>query len=509
MTITVAILADQLLIDHPAIAHAQSLAAPGDIRIMLVESQARIALRPYQHHKLTLVLSALRHYAAWLRQSGFVVDYYQSANWRTALAQHVETHPDTQIITMAGAEYAARQAQQRWQTWCNRPVIIIANQQFLVSQHNPIANTPATKRTVMEPFYRAMRHHFGVLMDADGQPVGGQWNYDAANRKPLPATRPIPPHFGITPDDITQQVIAEVAAMPHAHGTPAPFGLAVDHAGAQSALLHFVTHRLPFFGDYEDAMTQRDHVLFHSVLSPYLNLGLLTPLECIRAAERAYHDGWAPINAVEGFVRQILGWREYMYVQYWRHMPGLRTLNHWQAERPLPEWFWQGQSGMRCLDTTIATVWRHGYSHHIERLMLISNFCVLAGIDPVAVNHWFLAGYIDAYDWVMWPNVSGMGLNADGGLIATKPYIASATYIKKMGDYCGSCHYNPALRHGTAACPFNLLYWNFLLTHEQTLRANPRMGPAVLGLKHLSTDDRHHIREQATIWLAQLASNDK
>lgn len=504
MILTVAILADQLLADHPAIAYAQAITPPHSIRIMLVESQARIKLRQYQRHKLILVISALRHYAAMLQQQGFAVDYYQTPRWRDALQQHVTRYPDTQIITMAGSEYAARHAQQQWHAWVPSPVTILANQQFLVSQHNPLAHTATSKRTVMEPFYRAMRQHFGVLIEPDGTPSGGQWNFDSANRKSLPKSHPIPSHPHFPPDTITQQVSSEVADMPHTRGDCADFDLAVDHAGAQTALADFIQYRLPWFGDYEDAMSQRHHQLFHAVLSPYLNLGLLTPLQCVRAAEDAYRQDMAPLNAVEGFVRQIIGWREYMYVQYWRHMPALQTKNYWQATRELPSWFWQGQSGMHCLDTTITRVWRYGYTHHIERLMLISNFCVLTGIDPVAVNHWFLAGYIDAYDWVMWPNVSGMGLNADGGIIATKPYIASATYINKMSDYCGSCRYNPAVRHGADACPFNFLYWNFLLTHEQTLRANPRMGPAVLGLRHLANDERDSIRQQATIWLTQM-----
>ena len=503
MTMTVAILADQLQRTPVALTHALQLTTRDQIRIVLVESQARLHKRRYQAHKVIFIVSALRHYAAWLRTQGWQVDYYQSASWRAALTTHVaDTHPQ-QIITMAGAEYAARQAQARWQEWVQTPVMLLPNTQFLSAQYNPLAGVPPSKRTVMEPFYRAMRQHYAVLMDGT-TPCGGTWNLDAHNRKPLPKGLVAPADDVTPPDAITTAVCAEVADWPHLVGDGSTFGWAVTHADAEQMLARFIQERLPWFGDYEDAMSHTQRQLFHSMLSPYLNIGLLEPLTVIQAAEAAYRAGQAPLNAVEGFIRQILGWREYMYQAYWRHMPQLMHANAWQAERPLPAWFWPGESsGMHCLDTVIARVWQHGYTHHIERLMLLSNFCVLAGIDPVDVNHWFLAGYIDAYDWVMWPNVSGMGLNADGGVIATKPYIASATYINKMGDFCAGCQYTPHQRSGPQACPFNLLYWNFLMTHETRLRANPRMGPAVLGLRHLADAERTAIRHHAAIWLEQ------
>lgn len=503
MSITVAILGDQLQRMPAALTYALTITTPDNIRIMLVESQARLRKRRYQAHKLIFVVSALRHYADMLRAQGWQVDYYQCASWRAALGAHETIHHPQAIVTMAAVEYTARQAQQRWQGWCNARVMILPNQQFLSEQYNPLARVAPHRRTVMEPFYRAMRQHFAVLMDGD-TPCGGAWNFDEYNRKPLRAGTAIPADMRVQPDALTQTVCADVATWPHVIGDGHEFAWAVTHADAEAVLARFITERLPWFGDYEDAMSRTHHQLFHSTLSPYLNVGLLEPLAVIRAAEAAYRAGQAPIHAVEGFIRQVLGWREYMYQSYWRHMPQLTKLNAWDAQRALPAWFWPGAtSGMHCLDTVIQRVWAHGYTHHIERLMLISNFCMLAGIDPVAVNHWFLAGYIDAYDWVMWPNVSGMGLNADGGLIATKPYIASAAYIHKMGDFCAACRYVPTQRHGAQACPFTLLYWNFLLMHEDRLRANPRMGPAVLGLRHLSDADRMAIRDEATIWLTQ------
>jgi deoxyribodipyrimidine photolyase-related protein len=294
------------------------------------------------------------------------------------------------------------------------------------------------------------------------------------------------------------------ARCPDAIGSTEGFDLPVTRAEALRALEEFVAHRLPEFGPFEDAMSAEHGVLFHSLLSPLLNLGLLEPLELCAAAVAAYNAGLAPISSVEGFVRQVIGWREYIYYRYWELMPGLSEANAWGAERPLPAWYWSGTTRMRCLRHAIERVLRDGYSHHIERLMLLCNFAMLAGVQPQELNAWFLECYIDAYDWVVTPNVIGMGLNADGGIVATKPYIGSASYINKMSDYCRGCDYDQTARTGERACPFNTLYWNFLLRHEGRLRANPRLGPAVLGLARLSDSERTAVQEHAATLLAQL-----
>jgi deoxyribodipyrimidine photolyase-related protein len=299
-------------------------------------------------------------------------------------------------------------------------------------------------------------------------------------------------------------VMREGAAMEQGVGTAEGFGYAVTHEQAQVALDHFIATRLPDFGAYEDAMSTRSSTLFHSVLSPYINLGLLTPMQMVRAAEQAYEQGHAPLNSVEGFVRQVMGWREFMVWQYWRLMPDLATMNAWNATRPMPQMFWDAKTKMNCVHHVVERVIEHGYSHHIERLMIVANFCLLAGINPADVTDWFMTFYIDAYDWVMQTNSVGMGLNADGGRIATKPYIASANYINRMSDYCKGCCYQYNQRTGEDACPFNLLYWNFLLRHEDELRANPRMGQNVLGLRHLDDEERATIRQQAQDFLDNL-----
>jgi deoxyribodipyrimidine photolyase-related protein len=307
---------------------------------------------------------------------------------------------------------------------------------------------------------------------------------------------------------MTRNVMADVAAMGAGVGTVHGFNLAVTRQQVRAALDDFVERRLPDFGPYEDAMSGEHATLFHSQLSPYLNIGLLEPMELIRAVEDAYAQDHAPINSVEGFVRQVLGWREYIYWQYWRLMPGLMEANAWDAKRPLPEFFWHGETGMNCLSHALRRALDTGYNHHIERLMLLCNYCLLAGIRPMAVHDWFLSCYVDAYEWVMAPNVIGMGLNADGGVVGTKPYIASANYINRMSDYCVDCRFERGLRSGSDACPFNFLYWNFLLEHESTLRANPRMGPNVLGLRYLGEEERRAVCRQARAYLDSVAASE-
>jgi len=501
--ITVWILGDQLLQQHPALAAAEAAVGRDGVRVLLIESAARLAQQPYQRKKLALLLSAMRHYGAALAAAGYQVDYRQAADFRSGLHEHCAQQQPTRLLTMAAAEEPTRRFQHALGSTLGLPVDLLPNTQFLVGQFTPFADAPAERSIIMASFYRAMRRHFGVLLTADGSPVGGRWSYDAENRKPLPrnAQPPAPPSF--PPDAITSAVLDEVARLPNGIGEVADFALAVTAGEATAALARFISERLPDFGAYEDAMSRRSALIYHSGLSPYLNLGLLTPMQLIRAAEAAYAADQAPLNSVEGFIRQVLGWREYMYWQYWRRLPILRTANGWHASRPLPAWFWTGETELACLHHTLSRALQTGYTHHIERLMLLCNFCLLAGIDPQAVNTWFLAAYVDAYEWVMLPNVIGMGLNADSG-IATKPYIASASYINKMSDYCAGCRYNPKQRSGPDACPFNRLYWNFLIEHEAELRANPRLGPAVLGLGRLSAAEQATIRHEAAAYLARL-----
>ncbi len=505
--ILVWILGDQLLENHPALALAEEQSERENIRVVLIESNWRSEKLPYHKHKLILLFSAMRHYAEMLQERGYTADYIRAENFTDGLQKAIEAHKPEQIITMAAADYTGRQFQEeKLSEITELPVEVIPNRQFLLSEHNPYPDYNPDKRYVMEYFYRDMRKHFDVLMDGD-VPVGGQWNFDKQNRKPLPQNIDLPDMPEFAPDAITKQVIEDIQESAGV-GSIDGFNYAVTHAGAERALVDFVSNRLENFGTYEDAMTKRDGHLFHAILSPYLNIGLLTPMQVIDAVERAYYEKDAPLNSVEGFVRQVMGWREYMYWQYWQLMPDLAEQNHWNAQRPVPQMFWDGKTDMNCIKHIVTRLLGTGYSHHIERLMVISNFYLLAGIQPQAVLDWFKAFYIDAYDWVMQPNVIGMGLNADGGKIATKPYVASANYINKMGDYCQDCALKHTKRTGDGACPFNYLYWNFLIENEESLRANPRTGRNVLNLRHLDDTERQAVQQQAQEFLDNLEFYD-
>ncbi|WP_322822951.1 cryptochrome/photolyase family protein [Chloroflexus sp.] len=485
------ILGDQLSPHHPGLVAGR--------RVVMIESLARLNQRPYHRRKLVLIISAMRHYADELRAAGYEVDLRSAPDFRSGLRDHIATFGVRHLICMAAAEYATRQFQQRLEHELGIPVTILPNSLFLVERYPP-ARSPA----LMEPFYRAMRRQTALLIEQDGEPTGGVWNLDHENRRRYDG-RPVPVPVRFPADEITQQVIADlVRSCPNAIGSADDFDLPVTRAQALVALDDFIAQRLADFGPFEDAMSADHDLLFHSQLSPLLNIGLLDPLETATAAIESYHAGKAPLASVEGFVRQIIGWREYIYYRYWELMPDLLSANAWRAERPLPGWYWNGETRMRCLSCVIKRVLRSDYCHHIERLMVLCNFALLVGIRPQEVNAWFLECYIDAYEWVVTPNVIGMGLNADGGRIATKPYIASAAYIDKMSDYCRGCFYDRKARTGPRACPFNTLYWHFLIVHEATLRANPRLGPAVLGLRRIAEAERQAIMAQAATILARI-----
>lgn len=497
---TLWILGDQLMPRHPLLDPARR----SECVVLLIESTGRMRQRPYHKQKVVLLLSAMRHYAAALAEAGWRVDYREAESFTEGLRAHLRDYPSGKLRTMEAAEWGARQAQHSLERRLGLPVEIVRNGHFLCEEFAP-EEAPG-KKLVLEYFYRAMRKRFGVLLEKDGTPAGGAWNFDRENRKPYDGKRQPRAPRSFPPDEITRAAMEKVEReAPDNLGSTDGFAMPVTRAQALEALEDFLAHRLPDFGAYEDAMSAREPLLFHSGLSPLLNLGLLEPLEVVRRAEAAWRAGEAPLNSVEGFIRQILGWREYVYWRYHRMMPGFHERNHWEAERPLPDFFWSGQTDMNCLRRVIERVLATGYSHHIERLMVLCNFALLAGLRPAEVNEWFLRGYVDAYDWVVTPNVIGMGLCADGGIVGTKPYVASAAYINKMSDYCRGCRFDPKARTGETACPFNFLYWNFLLRFEPRLRANPRMGPNVLGLKHLDAAERERVRRQADEYLARLS----
>ncbi|MBV8849929.1 MAG: cryptochrome/photolyase family protein, partial [Methylobacteriaceae bacterium] len=356
----------------------------------------------------------------------------------------------------------------------------------------------------MEFFYREMRRRTGILMDGD-QPEGGEWNFDKQNRKPLPRDISVNERRIYEADAVTRGVLDLVGEFFARHfGDLEPFQWAITREEALVALDEFIEYALPSFGDYQDAMSSKEPFLFHSILSPYINAGLLLPREVVQRAEEAYRDGGVPLNAAEGFIRQILGWREYIRGIYWLKMPDYAESNFFNATRPLPSFYWTGETRSNCLHHCISGTKRHAYEHHIQRLMVTGNFALIAGFDPAQVEEWYLIVFADAYEWVELPNTHGMILYADGGLLGSKPYAASGTYINKMSDYCRGCTYDVRQRSGPDACPFNYLYWDFLIRNRAKLEGNPRLKMPYRTLDEMQAERVAEIRADAARYLNSL-----
>jgi deoxyribodipyrimidine photolyase-related protein len=361
----------------------------------------------------------------------------------------------------------------------------------------------------MEYFYREMRRKHAILMNGD-DPVGGHWNYDAENRKPPKEGLNIPKPYNNNIDSITSEVIALVAKFfPNHFGDLEPFYFATTRGHALQALQLFIEQRLLNFGDYQDAMIEGEPWVYHSHISFYLNCGLLLPLECVRAAENAYYQDKAPLNAVEGFVRQIIGWREYVRGVYWLKMPDYVENNFLSAKRDLPSFYWTAETKMNCLRQCVSETKQNAYAHHIQRLMILGNFALIVGINPTQVNEWFLTVYADAYEWVELPNVYGMTLFADGGYLASKPYAAGGSYINKMSDYCRNCSYKVVKKNGPDACPFNYLYWNFLIRNRNKLETNHRISMMYKTYDRMSEDKKQMISDDSQQFLDSSLMNDK
>ncbi|MEJ1157576.1 cryptochrome/photolyase family protein [Prosthecomicrobium sp. N25] len=483
--------------------------APGDV-VLMAEVADETVYVPHHKQKIALVLSAMRHFAADLAAEGIEVDYVRlddpanSGSFTGELARAVACRRPVRVVVTEPGEWRVQRMIEGWETAVGLPVEIRPDDRFLCSRDRFARWAEGRKSLRMEFFYREMRRETGFLMEG-GEPAGGRWNFDAENRKSLPAGQRPPPRRRFEPDAITREVLALVAArFPGHFGDLEPFGWAVTRADALEALEHFVEACLPLYGDYQDAMKAGEPFLYHAVLSPYLNLGLLDPGEVCLAAETAWRRGAAPLNAAEGFVRQILGWREYVRGIYWLRMPGYAATNHLGAGRPLPWFYWSGETAMACIAEVVAETRRNAYAHHIQRLMVTGNFALLAGLAPAEVEAWYLAVYADAYDWVELPNTHGMVLHADGGLMASKPYAASGAYIDRMSDYCAGCAYDPAVKTGPRACPFNLLYWNFLMENRPKLSANPRLAMPYRTLDRMTDSRRATIRREAGAFLAAL-----
>jgi len=461
--------------------------------------------------RIALFLSAMRHFADALRAAGRPLHYTHldddgNAGSLTAqLAADVRRLRPARLVMTAPGDWRVLQALRAQATALGLPLDVREDRHFYCSVRDFAAHARGRASLRMEYFYREQRRRHGVLMDGppgarDAQPEGGQWNFDADNREAFGPAGPgaVPPRAAFAPDATTRAVLALVEARFADHpGRLEGFAWPVTREDAHAALQRFVGERLPLFGRFQDAMWPDEPWLYHAHLSAALNLKLLNPREVVAAAEHAYRTGAAPLASVEGFVRQILGWREYVRGIYWTRMPGYVELDALQAHEDLPAWYWTGDTDMACLRDALKQTLAHGYAHHIQRLMVTGLYALMLGVQPRQVHAWYLAVYVDAVEWVELPNTLGMSQYADGGLMASKPYVATGKYIQRMSPYCRGCRYDPAQRTGDAACPFTTLYWDFLMRHAARLASNPRMALQVKNVARLGEADRQAIAARA------------
>ena len=481
---TVWVLGDQLNRSIASLADR----SPDEVRVLLVESGAKISSKRWHGQRLHLVLSSMAHFAAELRDEGFEVDHRRSASLAEGLREHCDRFDVERVVAMEPMSWDGRALLERLD------VDLVDNNQFLCHYREFAEWSQGRSSLKMEDFYRWQRRRLGVLLDSD-EPAGGRWNFDHDNREAPPTDgRTWPPITRFELDDIDRAVLERLPAS--TWGDP-PSGLwPVTRQQALTRLDEFVADGLGPFGPHQDAMLTEEWKLAHSTLSSSLNLGLLDPAEVVEAAERAYREGRAPINSVEGFVRQIIGWREYVWGLYWLWMPDYRQENRLDAHRPVPPAFTgDADTDMACVVSVVDHVRANGYAHHIERLMVLGNLALTAGVDPAAMTEWMWAGFVDGAEWVMLPNVIGMALHADGGRMATKPYASGGAYINRMSDHCGRCRFDPRRRTGTDACPFTTLYWDFLARNEHALSDNHRMGRQLGAMGRLG--DLDEVRERA------------
>ena len=491
--------------------HISSLrdADPADSIILIAEVAAETSYVRHHQKKIAFLFSAMRHFADELRISGWSVEYTQldDADNTGSLVGEV-----FRIAALYGATSVRLTEPGEWRLLDELQgldaafaVEMLPDDRFIASHKEFEDWAEGRKALRMEFFYREMRRKTDILMDGD-KPTGGQWNFDHDNRKPAARDLMMPQPMRFAPNPITQDVLDLVEARFGEHfGTLRPFWFGVTRADAQAAFAHFLKTALPQFGDYQDAMLAGEKFLYHAVVSLYLNCGLLDPLAMCRAAEAEYDAGRAPLNAVEGFIRQIIGWREYVRGIYWREGPDYVRRNALNATRKLPWFYWDAKTDMACVRSCVEQTRDEAYAHHIQRLMVTGNFALLAGIDPHELHEWYLAVYVDAYEWVEAPNTVGMSQFADGGLLASKPYISSGAYIDRMSDYCKGCAYDVKAKAGANACPFNYLYWDFIVRHREHVARNPRMAQMVRNYDRFTDERKAEIAENSTRFLASLS----
>ena len=492
---TVWVLGDQLDRLLPALRDA----SPADTRVLMVESAAKLASQPWHRQRAHLVLTAMRRFASDLRLDGFEVDYRHAASLEAGLAGHVAEFGPREVVATEANSWDGQQLLMRL------GVRAVPSDHFLCHR-DEFAQWAGDRRQLrMEDFYRFQRRRLGYLMDGE-EPAGGRWNYDTENREPPPTDGRAWPTPPTTPlDDCDREVLG---SLPDSCWGAEPDGTwATSRTEALRRLDHAVTNVLPLFGPHEDAMLSTSWHLAHTLLSPYLNLGLLRPDEVCDAVDAAWRAGEIPLASAEGFIRQVIGWREYVWGVYWLWMPEYRHNNELVATRPVPPVFrGEASTDMRCVSHVLADVDRYGWTHHIQRLMVLGNLSLTAGVDPWELTRWMWASFVDGAEWVMLPNVIGMALHADGGRMASKPYASGGAYIHRMSDYCGGCRYDRRKRTGDDACPFTTLYWDFMARHEERLLANPRTSRQVYAMRRLG--DLDDVRVRAAEVLVRLDAGD-
>lgn len=511
MASLILVLGDQLTETLPAIRNASTR----DDTVLMAEVKEEATYVKHHKKKIAFLFSAMRHFAQSLRDKHYnvtYVEYDDDNNQGDLLAQVKHTLAsrgfDNVVVTFPG-EHRLLKSMQQWEHVLGLPVIIEEDDRFLSTPRDFAQWAEGKKQLRMEFFYREMRRKHGILLDGK-DPIGGKWNYDAQNRESMSAHQDIPAKTSFKPDDVTQSVIALVERQFDNHfGSLDNFDFAVTRDEALTVLNTFIEARLPHFGQYQDAMVEGKPWLYHAHIGFYLNCGLLTPKEAITAAEQAYHSGTAPLNSVEGFIRQILGWREYVRGFYWHFMPGLKTDNYFNNERKLPDFYWHGRTNMNCMRQCIKETHDNAYAHHIQRLMVIGNFSLLTELSPEDVQAWYLLVYADAYEWVELPNVAGMILYSDGGNLASKPYVSSGSYINKMSNYCKNCGYQVSKKTGPKACPFNYLYWHFIDKNKEKLSNNPRMAMMYKTYSRMKEENIEAMKQDAAIFLTKLTKNEE
>jgi deoxyribodipyrimidine photolyase-related protein len=455
--------------------------------------------------RIAVFLSAMRHFAQGLREAGIRLHHVRlddpsnRGSLDAELAHALASLKPLRVVVTQPGEWRVQQLLEQACSAAGVPLEVREDRHFFCTLPQFRAHARGKRQLRMEVFYREQRKRHRVLMDGD-EPCGGAWNFDAKNRGSFGKAGPglLVPALRFEPDAITREVIALVRTRFAKHpGSLESFAWPVTREQALAALQDFIDNRLPTFGRWQDAMWTGEPFLHHSLVSSAMNLKLLDPQEVVAAAELAYREGSAPLESVEGYIRQVLGWREYVRGIYWTQMPGYLELNALDAREPLPEFYWDGQTDMRCLREAIGQTLEHGYAHHIQRLMVTGLYALLLGVDPAQVHAWYLAVYVDAVEWVELPNTLGMSQYGDGGYMASKPYAATGRYIDRMSNYCKGCRYDPARRTGDDACPFTTLYWDFLARHEERLQGNMRMRPQVRNLQGIGGEEMRAIRARA------------